>query len=293
MASKKRIYKSPAELAAMVAPGLVTAASLAAVKAAIRPGVTTLELDALAEEAIRAAGAVPNFMKEPGYRHTICTSVNDEVVHGIPGGRVIEAGDIVSIDSGAELGGWNGDAAFSFVVPDPTRPALVSERQRLADDTEQSLWHGIAALATATHLNQVGAAIEEYLDAHGTYGILEDYVGHGIGRSMHEEPPVFNYHVRDRGPQVRPGLVVAIEPMVTLGGIDTLTRPDDWTVATVDGSAAAHWEHSVAVHEGGIWVLTAEDGGAAGLSPLGVVPVPIASSTPFATGVANHRPEVG
>jgi len=233
------------------------------------------ELDSLAESAIRSLGGVPNFMKEPGYRHTICSSVNDEVVHGVPGGRVLDAGDIVSIDSGAEIGGWNGDAAITVVIPDPTRPAIVDERETLSRVTEQSLWRGIAALATAKHLNEVGAAIEEYIESQGRYGILEDYVGHGIGRSMHEEPPVFNYRVRDRGPQVKPGLVVAIEPMVTLGGIDTVTRDDDWTVATSDGTAAAHWEHSVAVHAGGIWVLTAEDGGAAGLAPLGVVPVPV------------------
>jgi len=274
----KGIYKTPAELSAMVVPGLVTAASLAAVRSAIRPGVTTLELDSIAEKTIRAAGAVPNFMKEPGYQHTICVSVNDEVVHGIPGPRVIEAGDIVSIDSGAELGGWNGDAAFSWVVPDPSRPPLVAERRKLADDTEQSLWSGIAALATARHLNRVGEAIEDYLDSRGCYGILEEYVGHGIGRSMHEDPPVLNYRVRDRGAQVKPGLVVAIEPMVTLGGIETVTGSDGWTVATADGSLAAHWEHSVAIHSGGIWVLTAVDGGAAGLSGFGVVPVPITGS---------------
>ncbi len=259
----------------MVAPGLATAASLSAVRAAIRPGITTLELDAVAEQAITELGGVSNFKKEQGYFHTICASVNDDVVHGVPGGRVIEAGDIVSIDSGAEIGGWNGDAAFTLVVPDASRPAVVAERQRLADDTEQSLWHGIAALATARQLNEVGAAIEDYLEGAGHYGILEDYVGHGIGRSMHEEPPVFNYRVRGRGAEVKPGLVVAIEPMVTLGGIDTFTRDDDWTVATSDGSVAAHWEHSVAVHAGGIWVLTAEDGGAAGLAPLGIVPTPV------------------
>jgi methionyl aminopeptidase len=269
------IYKAPSELAAMVAPGLATAASLSAVRAAIRPGITTLELDAVAEQAITELGGVSNFKKEQGYFHTICASVNDDVVHGVPGGRVIEAGDIVSIDSGAEIGGWNGDAAFTLVVPDASRPAVVAERQRLADDTEQSLWHGIAALATARQLNEVGAAIEDYLEGAGHYGILEDYVGHGIGRSMHEEPPVFNYRVRGRGAEVKPGLVVAIEPMVTLGGIDTFTRDDDWTVATSDGSVAAHWEHSVAVHAGGIWVLTAEDGGAAGLAPLGIVPTPV------------------
>ena len=260
----------------MVAPGLATAASLAAVRSAIRAGISTIELDAIAEATIRGFGAVPNFMKEPGYRHTICTSVNDDVVHGIPGSRVLEPGDIVSIDSGAELGGWNGDAAISVVVPDHSRAQIVAERQKLSDVTEQSLWRGIAALASVTHLNHIGGEIEDYIESQGRYGILEDYVGHGIGRSMHEEPPVFNYRVRERGPQVKPGLVVAIEPMVTLGGIDTFTREDDWTVATLDGTMAAHWEHSVAVHAGGIWVLTAEDGGAAALAPLGVIPVPIA-----------------
>ena len=275
MRRRGTIYKSPAELRLMLTPGLVTAASLDAVRAAIRPGATTLELDAIAEKTIREAGAVPNFMKEPGYLHTVCASVNDDVVHGIPSGRVLEPGDIVSIDSGAEFGGWNGDAAFSMVVPDPTRLELVAERQKLVDVTEQSLWHGIAALAHASYLNEVGDAIEDYIESRGNYGILEDYVGHGIGRSMHEEPSVFNYRVRDRGPAVKPGLIVAIEPMVTHGGIDTFTGDDGWTVTTSDGSMAAHWEHSIAVHAGGIWVLTAEDGGAAELAPLGVVPVPI------------------
>ena len=275
MAFRKNIYKSPADLRAMVAPGLATAASLAAVRAAIRPGVTTLELDAIAEATIRGLGGIPNFQLEEGYVHTVCASVNDEVVHGIPGGRVLAPGDIVSIDSGAKIGDWNGDAAITVVVPDPMRPELVAERQKLADVTEQSLWHGIAALSRVSHLNHVGGFIEDYIESQGDYGILEDYVGHGIGRAMHEEPPVFNYRVRDRGPQVKPGLVVAIEPMVTLGTIDTVTAADGWTVATEDGTAAAHWEHSVAVHAGGIWVLTAEDGGAAGLAPLGVTPVPI------------------
>jgi len=255
MRRRHSIYKSPAELRLMATPGLLTAASLDAAREAIRPGVTTGALDSAAEKAIRAGGGVPNFMKEPGYRHTICASVNEDVVHGIPGGRVVEAGDIVSIDSGAEFGGWNGDAAFSLVVPDPRRPDLVAERQRLVDVTEQSLWHGIAALARASYLGEVGAAIEEYIEAQGEYGILEDYVGHGIGRSMHEEPPVFNYRVRDRGPTVKPGLVVAIEPMVTLGGIDTFTGDDGWTVTTSDGSMAAHWEHSIAVHAGDIFAL--------------------------------------
>jgi methionyl aminopeptidase len=270
------VYKTSDELRRLIRPGLLTADSLDAVQAAVRPGVSTLELDAIAETVIRDGGGQPNFMLVPGYRHTVCASVNDQVVHGIPGARFLEAGDLVSIDSGAQVDDWNGDSARTFVLDDPSRPDLVAERRRLADVTEQSLWHGIAALASASHLNEVGGAIEDFIDAQGDFGIIEDYTGHGIGRSMHEDPPVFNYRVRGRGPAVRPGLVVAIEPMVTTGGIDTVTHDDGWTVSTRDGSQAAHWEHSVAVHEGGIWVLTAHDGGAAGLAPLGVTPVPIA-----------------
>jgi methionyl aminopeptidase len=274
---RKSIYKSPAQLRLMIEPGLATAASLDAVAALVAPGVTTLELDAAAEAAIEARGLKSNFKLEHGYFHTICASVNDEVVHGIPGPLAVAPGDIVSIDSGAiSPQGWNGDAARSFVVDDPTRPDEVAARRELNRVTEQSLWRGIAQLYSAKHLNEVGAAIEEYIESQGDYGILTDYIGHGIGRSMHEDPPVFNYAVRQRGPEVRPGLVVAIEPMVTLGGADTYVRDDGWTVVTEDGSAAAHWEHSVAVHKDGIWVLTAADGGAAGLAPYGITPTPIA-----------------
>jgi methionyl aminopeptidase len=275
VAFRSNIYKTAAELKLMVEPGLITAAALDAVRAAIRSGITTLELDAIAEKVIRDAGAEPNFMLVPGYRHTICASINEQVVHGIPGTRVLQPGDLVSIDCGAQLNGWNGDSAFSVVIPDPSRPELVAERQRLSDVTEQSLWHGVAALANVKRLNQLGAAIEQYIESQGDFGIIEDYTGHGIGRSMHEDPPVFNYRVREKGPEVRVGLAVAIEPMLTGGTIDTVTLADDWTVATVDGTMAAHWEHSVAVHAGGIWVLTAQDGGAAQLAPLGVTPVPV------------------
>lgn len=269
------IYKTADEMRRMVAPGLLTAASLDAVADEIRPGVTTGELDLIAERVIVDGGGEPNFKLVPGYVHTVCASVNSDVVHGIPGSRVLEPGDIVSIDSGAQLDGWNGDSARTFVVPGSQDPALTASRTRLNEVTRQSLWHGIAALASARHLNEVGVAIEEYIESQGEYGILEDYVGHGIGRSMHEEPPVFNYRVRGNGPAVKPGLVVAIEPMVTGGGIDTVTQDDEWTVTTADGSDSAHWEHSVAVHPGGIWVLTAADGGASGLAPLGIRPVPL------------------
>lgn len=271
---KPSIYKTPDELRAMVRPGLLTAQALDAVRAAVRPGATTGELDAIAERTIRDGGGVPNFQLVPGYRHTLCVSVNDEIVHGIPGDRVLQAGDIVSVDAGAEVDGWNGDSAFTVVVPGGDA-ATSAARQALCDTTERSLWHGIAALAHAKALHEVGAAVEDAIDETGEWGIVEDFTGHGIGRSMHEEPPVFNYRVRGAGPAVQPGLAVAIEPMVTAGTIDSSTDADGWTVRTLDGSDAAHWEHSVAVHADGIWVLTAADGGAAGLASLGVTPVPV------------------
>ena len=274
---KYGIYKTPTELRAMVAPGLLTAAALEAVSRGIRPGMTTLELDAIAERVIRDGGGEPNFMLEPGYRHTICASVNDAIVHGVPNDRPLEPGDLLSIDCGAIVEGWNGDSAFSVVVPGGTDAERVAVHQGISDATERSLWAGIAALAGAKYLNDIGADIEDAISAgNPSWGIVEDYVGHGIGRSMHEDPPVFNYRVRERGPKVKPGLVVAIEPMVTEGTIESHTLDDEWTVVTDDGGAAAHWEHSVAVHEGGIWVLTAADGGAAGLAPFGVTPTPIA-----------------
>ena len=275
MALRRSIYKTPAQLRAMVEPGLITARALAAVRELIAPGITTLELDAEASRIITAAGAKSNFQMVRGYRHTICTSVDEQVVHGIPGDRVLRAGDILSVDAGAEYQGWNGDSAFTIVLPDPSRPEVVAAREELSRVTEGSLWAGIAALATARRLNEVGAAIQDYVDAQGEYGILADYVGHGIGRKMHESPSVFNYRVSDPGPEVRPGLVLAIEPMVVAGDPATFIEEDDWTVSTVDGSAGSHWEHSVAVHDGGIWVLTAPDGGAAGLAAFGIEPQPI------------------
>ncbi|WP_353807377.1 type I methionyl aminopeptidase [Agromyces sp. SYSU T00194] len=271
---KRSIYKSPEQLRAMRAPGAATAAALAAARSAIRPGATPIELDALAESVIRAHGGESNFKLVPGYRHTLCVSVNDEVVHGIPGTRPFAPGDIVSVDGGAQVDGWNGDSAFTVVLDDPARPELVAARRELSEVTESALWAGVAALARVRYLNDVGAAIQDHVESLGDWGILTDYVGHGIGRTMHEEPPVFNYRVRPRGPEVRPGLVVAIEPMIVAGDIDTLVRDDDWTVATTDGADAAHWEHSIAVHDDGIWVLTADDGGAAGLAAHGIVPVP-------------------
>ena len=260
--------------------GLATAAALREVRKAIRPGVSTLELDAIAEATIIAKGGHSNFKLVPGYSHTICASINDEVVHGIPSAtRILKAGDIISVDCGAEIGEWNGDSAITVIVPneDGTQvdSDLVRARQVLSDVTEQSLWAGIAALAKAEYLNEVGMAIEEYVYSQGKYGILEEYVGHGIGRSMHEDPAVYNFAVREKGFKVQPGLCVAIEPMVVAGSHRTKILKDGWTVSTKDSSDASHWEHSIAVHDKGIWVLTAEDGGAAKLAPFGVKPVPL------------------
>jgi methionyl aminopeptidase len=272
---RRSIYKTPAQLRHMVEPGLITAAALEAVREMIAPGVTTAELDAAAAAVIIARGAESNFQLVRGYRHTTCVSVNEQVVHGIPGDRVLEAGDIVSIDAGAQFRGWNGDSAITIVLPDPDRPELIAARQELSRVTEGSMWAGIAAMATGRHIGEIGAAVEDHITAAGEYGILRDYVGHGIGRKMHEAPSVFNYRVPDPGPRIQPGLVLAIEPMVVAGSEATFVEDDDWTVSTLDGSAGSHWEHSVAVHDGGIWVLTAPDGGAAGLAPYGVKPVEI------------------
>lgn len=283
MVFRRSIYKTPAQLRSMVEPGLITAAALDAARALIRPGITTAELDAAADRVIAERGAEANFKLVRGYRHATCISVNDQVVHGMPGSRVLQAGDIVSIDCGAQFQGWNGDSAITVVVPDADRPAVVDVREELSRATEGSMWAGIAAMATARHLGDISAAIEDHIRDAGPssvsgepYGILREYVGHGIGRKMHEAPSLFNYRTPDRGAEVRAGLVLAIEPMVTAGSDETYIEDDDWTVTTVDGSDGSHWEHSVARHEGGIWVLTAPDGGRAGLAPFGVEPVPVA-----------------
>jgi len=257
------------QLLLMRRAGLLVGQTLELLRGEIRPGVTTLALDALAEDFIRSHGGVPNFQLVPGYAHTLCTSVNDEVVHGIPSSsRVLREGDLVSVDCGAELEGWNGDAAFSAVVGG--RDAARPEDLRLIDVTEDALWAGITALVVGGRLYAVGEAVEASIESAGAadgheYGIIEEYVGHTIGRSMHEDPQIPNYAVRDRGPSVRAGFTGAIEPMVTLGSSATHVLGDDWTVSTDDGSRAAHWEHSVAVTEAGLTVLTAVDGGAARL----------------------------
>ncbi len=262
----------------MRAAGLLVARTLDLLAEQALPGRTTLELDGLAECFIRDHGGTPSFPEVPGYRHTLCTSVNEQVVHGIPGPLVLREGDLLSIDCGAIVAGWHGDAAISLVVGGDAaaRPFDL----RLAQVTRDALWAGIAALRVDERLYAVGEAVEASIEAAARadgrpYGIVEDYVGHGIGRHMHEEPQIFNYAVRDRGPLVRAGFVGAIEPMVCLGSARTRVLDDEWTVVTEDGSRAAHWEHTVAVRDGGLWVLTALDGGAGRLGELGVAYAPV------------------
>jgi methionyl aminopeptidase len=194
--------------------------------------------------------------------------VNDEVVHGIPGARVLQAGDVLSVDCGAILAGWHGDSAFTTIVAPHDAPGADPADAELVDVTEQAMWRGIAAIADGNRLVDIGGAIEDFVAAR--FGIVEEYGGHGIGTQMHQPPHVLNYRTRARGPKLRPGVCLAIEPMLTIGEADTRVQPDEWTVVTADGSRAAHWEHSVALTERGPWVLTARDGGEEALSRLGV-----------------------
>ncbi|OLO80928.1 type I methionyl aminopeptidase [Actinomyces naeslundii] len=280
--------KTPQQVRLMRRAGLVVADIHAALREAVRAGITTAELDAVSAGVIEAAGAHSNFLGYYDYPATVCISVNDEVVHGIPGERVLTDGDLVTFDCGAYIldddgTQWHGDAAFTAVVGGTYR----SESDRLVDTTtREALWAAIAAVARAAagegsgrelRLNAVGDAVEavvaDVAEREGLeLGILQEYVGHGIGTSMHMAPDVLNYSVKRRGPRLRPGMVLAIEPMLTAGSPATRELDDGWTVVTQDGSHAAQWEHTVAIVPGGVWVLTAPDGGAEGLAPYGIEP---------------------
>jgi methionyl aminopeptidase len=279
MFGRERIeYKTLDQVRLMRRAGLVVADALAAVREQIRPGLTTADLDAVAADVIRSAGATPSFLGYHGFPATLCVSVNDEIVHGIPGPRVLEPGDVVSVDCGAIVDGWHGDAAMTVVL-DPADPRDLE----LSRTTESAMWAGIAALATGDRLGAVGEAVEDVVDAAQAaganggvrYGVIQEYVGHGIGTAMHQPPEVLNYRTRDRGARLKPGMCLAVEPMLVRGEQGTRVLEDDWTVVTADGSRASHWEHSVAVLPEGIVVLTAHDGGAQRLGTLGVDVVPL------------------
>jgi methionyl aminopeptidase len=254
--------KTPEQITAMREAGLVVARTLGVLAAAVRPGVTTADLDALAEAEIRAAGAIPSFQGYHGYPATICASVNEEIVHGIPSPRrSLREGDIISIDCGAIAGGWHGDAAVTLGVG-----AISAADAALLEACETALWRGLAQARAGGRLGDISHAVETSVARSGQYGVVEEYTGHGIGSAMHMDPPVPNYGRPSRGPRLRPGMALAIEPMVMLGGPDTLLLDDGWTVVTADGSRAAHFEHTVAITVDGPWVLTAEDGGESGFA---------------------------
>jgi len=257
--------KTPAQLDVMREAGLVVAQTLSALADAARPGVSTADLDAIAEEEIAAAGATSSFKGYHGYPATICTSVNEEIVHGIPSpARRLREGDIVSIDCGAIVRGWHADAALTVGVGE-----ISGERRRLLATCERALWQGLAQARPGRRLSDISHAVERSARAAGPYGIVEEYVGHGIGTEMHMDPGVPNYGRPGRGPLLVPGMTLAIEPMLVLGGRRTRVLDDDWTVVSADGSPAAHFEHTVAITPDGPWVLTAADGGRAGLAGAG------------------------
>ncbi|MBA3795973.1 MAG: type I methionyl aminopeptidase [Chloroflexi bacterium] len=246
--------KSTAQIERMAVAGRLVSNVLDRVGEAIRPGVTTLELDALAEGLVRAAGATPSFIGVPGhrepYRHTLCISIDDEVVHGVPGARRIAEGQVVSVDAGAIVEGWHGDAARTWIVGDVPEPV-----RALVEATRRAMYAGIAAARPGNHISDISAAVEDVAIA-GGYGVVRQFVGHGIGTEMHEEPQVSNFRSGHRGRRLEPGLCLAIEPMFTLGSHEVDMRPDGWTVATRDGRLAAHWEHSIAVTVDGPRILT-------------------------------------
>jgi methionyl aminopeptidase len=271
--------KTPEQIEKMRAAGLVVAAALAAVREAVAPGVSTADLDAVAEKVIRDAGAIPSFKGYYGYPATICASVNEQVVHAIPSPKqVLREGDLISIDCGAILDGWHGDAAITVGVGE-TRPELL----RMAEVAEDAMWAGIAAAARGVasgrgRLTDISYAVERTIRARGRYGIVEGYGGHGIGTEMHQDPHVLNYGRPGRGPRLVPGLALAIEPMITMGSPRTVEQADGWTVVTRDGSIAAHVEHTMALLDDGVWVLTAPDGGRGRLGDLVTSRQPAASS---------------
>ncbi len=246
--------KTPEQTAMMRRAGLVVAEMLERCREAVRPGVTTAELDHIAAEVVRRRGASSSFLGYYGYPATICTSVNEEIVHGIPAKRRLREGDIVGIDVGAIVDGWHADAAITVPVG-----RVSPQAERLVRVTAEALRRGIAAARVGARLGDIGAAVQRYVEGDG-YSVVRNYVGHGIGRSMHEEPQVPNYGTPERGFAIKEGLCVAIEPMVNVGAPETRVLDDHWTVVTADGSLSAHFEHTIACTAAGPVILTASPG---------------------------------
>jgi methionyl aminopeptidase len=253
------IYKSPEEIDKMRRAGAITATALEAMMQRVAAGVTTADLDSIAERVIRGAGAAPSFLgygapHRTPFPGTICASINDEIVHGIPSSkRVLQAGDILSLDCGAIYDGFQGDSAVTVIVGGQ---APTPEAEKLVRATEEALEAAIAVIRPGGRLSDIGAAIQQVAEGAG-FTLVREYGGHGIGRAMHEDPFIQNFGAPGRGPELKPGLVVAVEPMVMLGSHETRVLADGWTVATADGSLAAHFEHTIAVTPDGHEVLTA------------------------------------
>lgn len=254
------------QLKTMRRAGLLVRSTLELVRSQIKAGITTSALDAVAEANIKRGGGTSNFKGYHGFPATICVSINDEIVHGIPGERMIMPGDVVSVDCGAIVDGWHGDAAFTVIV-DPVDQAT----QKMLDVCEESMWRGIAAGSAGARLSDIGHAIENYVNEQGKYGILREYGGHGIGTAMHMEPHILNYGKPGNGPKIEVGMVFAIEPMITMGSERTKVLEDNWTVVTVDKSRGSHFENSYCIApDGKPFVLTEVDGGRAKLANLGI-----------------------
>lgn len=254
------------QLKVMRRAGLLVGQTLQLLRENIKAGMTTAALDAIAAANIKRGGGTSNFLGYHGFPATICVSINDEIVHGIPGTRVVTDGDIVSIDCGAIIDGWHGDAAISIGIGN-----LDSADQKLMDTCEESMWVGIAAGKNGARLSDIGQAIEQYVDSQGKYGILQEYGGHGIGTEMHQEPHVLNFGKGGNGPEIIPGMALAIEPMITRGSPKTKVLSDKWTVVSTDQSRGAHFENSYVIcPDGKPFVLTALDGGKAELARFGI-----------------------
>ena len=245
------VLKTVRELSIMREACRISAGALKLIGQAIEPGVTTAELDRMAEKYIRSEGAVPNFLNYNGYPATACISINNEVIHGIPtASRKIQAGDIVSVDLGAMFNGYHGDNAATFACGD-----VSAEAKRLMDTTRESLYEGIRAARAGSRIGDISFAIQSYVEARG-YSVVREYVGHGVGTSLHEAPEVPNFGTAGRGIRLMPGMTLAIEPMINIGKPDVKVLPDGWTVITKDGSLSAHFEHTIAVTSDGPQIMT-------------------------------------
>ncbi|USK39169.1 type I methionyl aminopeptidase [Cytobacillus firmus] len=244
------ICKTPRELKIMREAGRIVALTHQELKKHIAPGITTRELDVIADRFIRKHDAIPSFKGYNGFRGSICASVNDELVHGIPGGRVLNDGDIISIDIGAKYNGYHGDSAWTYAVGQ-----IDEESGRLMDVTEESLYKGLEEAKPGERLSNISHAIQTYAESNG-FSIVREYVGHGVGQDLHEDPQIPHYGPPNRGPRLKPGMVLAIEPMVNAGSRYVKTLTDNWTVVTVDGKRCAHYEHTIAITESGYEILT-------------------------------------